>query len=354
MSDTPQAPEGTGQPAIGPVLRLGFMPVSLGLIAAAAAVVPLPYVLERPGTPVMTRDIVVIADPAAGDIEGDYLLTTVAVDDQVALVDLVTSLATDDVRRVPADAFLPPGARLSEHLAEQAALFEIAGDIAAAVALQAAGYPVDPSPASGDGALIRDVVVGSAADGLLRIGDVVVAAAGQPIETAQDLRDAVADAPAGAAIELRVRREGSELTVLVTPVATGGSPGPILGVNPQTLHPRLALPVDVQLRSRAIGGPSAGLVVALTVYDRLKPDVDLAGGRIVAATGELDGEGRVGGVGGVDLKALAAARAGADVFLVPADQEDQALRALPAGSDLQVVGVATFDEALDALRRGGA
>ncbi|MFJ8044915.1 S16 family serine protease [Kitasatospora sp. NPDC096147] len=116
--------------------------------------------------------------------------------------------------------------------------------------------------------------------------------------------------------------------------------------------------VKVQVDLGAVGGPSAGQLIALGIVDKLAGDGkggDLTGGRVIAGTGTIDEKGNVGAVGGVPLKTQAAARDGATVFLVPRSECSEAKVNLPAG--LRLVPVETLAGAigaLTALNAGGA
>ena len=96
-----------------------------------------------------------------------------------------------------------------------------------------------------------------------------------------------------------------------------------------------------------IGGPSAGLMFTLGIIDKLT-DGDLTDGRFIAGTGTIDGDGKVGPIGGVLLKLITARDAGATVFLVPADNCAEAITQVPDG--LQLVKVATVTDAMTALQ----
>ncbi|WP_030680757.1 S16 family serine protease [Streptomyces sp. NRRL B-1347] len=100
-----------------------------------------------------------------------------------------------------------------------------------------------------------------------------------------------------------------------------------------------------------IGGPSAGLFLALGIIDKLDGNGsggDLTGGRTIAGTGTIKANGKVGAVGGVSLKTQAAARDGATVFLVPKAECSDAEAEKPKG--LQLVPVTTLSGTVDALR----
>ena len=106
------------------------------------------------------------------------------------------------------------------------------------------------------------------------------------------------------------------------------------------------LPVDVTLRTGNVGGPSAGLMFSLAIYDALTPG-ELTGGKKIAGTGTMDDDGTVGPIGGIRQKLIGARRAGADFFLAPADNCAEVVGNVPDG--LQVVKVESFD---DGRRRG--
>ncbi|MET8135020.1 S16 family serine protease [Streptomyces sp. NPDC005251] len=108
--------------------------------------------------------------------------------------------------------------------------------------------------------------------------------------------------------------------------------------------------VKVTLKLADVGGPSAGLLFSLGIIDKLDGDGsggDLTGGRVIAGTGTIDADGKVGAVGGVSLKTQAARRDGATVFLVPKAECSDAKAELPKG--LRLVPVTTLQGAVNAL-----
>jgi PDZ domain-containing protein len=109
-------------------------------------------------------------------------------------------------------------------------------------------------------------------------------------------------------------------------------------------------PFDVSIDPGQVRGPSAGLAFTLAVLDVLTPG-DLTGGHPVAVTGTIDGLGNVGPIGGAEYKAIAAREAGAELFLVPAGEED--IAASRVGDGVTIVPVATLDDALEALAEIG-
>mgnify|MGYP000260834038 CR=1 FL=1 len=131
---------------------------------------------------------------------------------------------------------------------------------------------------------------------------------------------------------------------------------PFLGL---LLITRIDVPLDIQIDAGRIGGPSAGLMFALSIVDLLSPE-DLTGGMVVAGTGEIGLDGRVGPIGGIQQKIPGAVQREdgappAEVFLVPRDNFDEARGAVP-GQPITLVPVDTLDDAVQALavlREGG-
>ena len=128
-----------------------------------------------------------------------------------------------------------------------------------------------------------------------------------------------------------------------------------LGYTPSATHGYLGVgvldapwaPFTIDFNLANIGGPSAGLMFTLAVIDKLTTG-DLNDGKFVAGTGTIDRDGKVGSIGGITHKMLAAQEAGATVFLVPADNCDEAKTAHDDG--LELVKVDNLDQAVDALK----
>lgn len=315
----------------------------LGILGAAAAVVPFPVFVERPRAPLDLTGVVTVEAPRATPVDGAFLLTAVNLR-RATLVDLAATLVDDHAQLRPVPDVLPVGEDDRAFFDRQREVFADTAELAAAIGLDAAGYDA----LEGAGAEVLGVQPASPADGVLEPGDVIVAVDRAEVGTSLDLVRLVTDPDADERErELTVRRGGAltRLTVLPRPLTRAA---PQLGVQAQTVDLRVELPFAVLVDGGRIGGPSAGLMVALTVYD-LADAADLAAGRRVAGTGTIAPSGAVGPVSGVAQKVVSADRAGADLFLVPPAQEPEARVALPPGSDMELVAVSTFGDAVEAL-----
>lgn len=235
------------------------------------------------------------------------------------------------------------------------------------VALTKLGYPTKrlPGPVVIEFVYCKEVApdnegcsVSFPADAFLDAGDQFVAVDGVKIERYEDLDNVMKDKKPGDKVSVTVRRATAaddQTETGVVELAEGGDEDPnraIFGIQLGDTT-QVELPFAVDIATDQIGGPSAGLAFTLSVLDELTPG-ELTGGKKVAVTGTIDVDGNVGPIGGLHQKAVAVRNAGADIFIVPADQTptqlDRARRIL--GAD-KVFPVATVDEALDVLANQG-
>ena len=304
------------------------------------------YIALKPGPLEDATALVEIADISSFTSSGQLLLTTVAVEEELGFGDWARASLSATVETVPRTVLFPSGADRDEVSRQNAAMMVDSQLTATVAALRRAGYEVDEEF---DGARVEELL-SDAAEDALRVGDVIVAVDDEPTADSRAVVEEVQQRTPGTRVTLRVRRDGEEVEV---PATLGTAPEdpqrPFLGV---LLTSYLELPVDVRIDAGIIGGPSAGLMFALSILDLLEPE-DLTGGAVVAGTGTLDADGSVGAVGGVRQKVVAAARPEegqrpASVFLVPrgnlAQVEDVAV-----DGDLLVVPVDTLEDALEAV-----
>jgi len=206
---------------------------------------------------------------------------------------------------------------------------------------------------------------------------VAVVSAGPVIDVSDDIQVAGIDVqrPTGRYLLLTVRTQRPTLVGAALAWARGrrlltGSALDLHGVDPETARRRgrdtflnsqnVAVQVaehvtgvngesvNIVIRDRGFTGPSGGLIYALALEDMLDP-ADLAEGRVIAATGSLEEDGRIGRVGWVSLKAEAARMAGAQVLIVPEAQQDQA-----TGRVVSVYGATTLEEATQIVKGASA
>jgi PDZ domain-containing protein len=242
---------------------------------------------------------------------------------------------------VPASAVRPPGVSDDARRKADLSAMSRSHQVAAAVALRALGYDVKARPT---GALVEQVVPRAPAAGRLHPGDVIVTVDGHPVRTRDNLRSELGRKRAGSTVRLGVRRGSGLREIRLRTVADPGTGHPVIGVFVEQAAD-VKLPVDVKIDSGDIGGPSAGLPFALDIMEELGRDVDR--GHRIAATGEIELDGRIEPIGGVRQKTIGVRRSGVDIFLVPAG--DNAREAAKYADGLRIIPVRNFQQALRAL-----
>jgi Lon-like protease len=317
------------------------LPVILWLVAVVALslvaiFLPLPYYSLSPGPAREVEPLIHIRGVQTFPTQGRLVMTTVEFR-QLTLLGSAIAWLDPNQQVVSKDVLFEPGE--SQQAEQQRSISEMDSSkiSASAVALHAAaGYPKE----RGTGALIDSVVGGCAAEGRLFAGDLIGSIDGRKVADAAAAGRLIHAAPAGEKVRFDVTPLGETKDQRVNLVRRpcGGSSRPLVGITMVD-----DFPFDIRIESGEIGGPSAGLMFALGVYDLLTPG-DLTGGRTIAGTGTIDSQGAVGPIGGIQDKVVAAERAGATVLLVPAANYDKAREA--ASGDLHLVSVGSFDDAL--------
>jgi PDZ domain-containing protein len=309
---------------------------------------PTCLVALRPGPVEDALELTAVSGARTYGSAGEMLLTTVAVDPSIDLVDWVIDGFDPSIDLVSRDRVYPPDTGEDEVRREQEVLMRSSQTEATLAALTYLGYDLD---AAYDGAEITALSEPTSVEpGQLEPGDVIVAVDGEPTLDNTAVGAAVRANAVGDTIEITFRRGERELTTEVELIASPDDPDrPIVGV---LLTSHVDLPVAVDIDAGNIGGPSAGLSFALAIVDELGEE-DLTGGAVVAGTGTIDAEGRVGAIGGVVQKVVGSLQredaAPATVFLVPRGNLDEA-RGAPVDRELLLVPVDTLADAVDALR----
>ena len=313
--------------------------------------VPVPYVIASPGP---TRDTLgeqggnpLIAIHAAPTFRstGQLRLTTVSFEGgpgyPVTAVSVLRAWISPSRVVSPVETVFSPDTSQSQVAKENQAEMISSQENATVAALTELGYTVPATLG------VAGAVAGSGAVGVVRKGDVIVAFDGAPVATYANLIAALARMKPGERASLGIERAGARLDVVIVTGkrASGGSQ---LGVY---IDPTFKLPVDVKIKIENIGGPSAGTMFALGIIDKLTPE-DEANGVVIAGTGTMDVDGKVGPIGGIRLKLMGARNDGARWFIAPAGDCDEVVGHIPGG--LHVVKVSTLHEARLAMVAIGA
>lgn len=333
--------------------------IVLGVALAAGVILgltPSPYVIERPGPVYNTlgsvpsadtdeqTELITIPGQTVYPTEGSLDLLTVSVVGNRE--NRPSWLAVARAWLDPSEAVLPlddiyPADVTTEQREEQNAMAMVnsqTDSVAAALTHLGYDYPTTVSVVS--------LADGSPADGIIDPGDEVVSVNGVSVRDITDLRLALDSNGTRDAATVAIVRDGQSENVQVTPVDFDGAA--IVGINVTTEYD---FPFEVKIQLDRVGGPSAGLMFALGIIDKLTPGM-LQGGENVAGTGTINQAGAVGPIGGIQQKLFGAKDAGAEWFLAPTDNCDEVTGHIPDG--LTVFAVDTLDEAVTALEALGS
>ena len=310
----------------------------LFVLAVFAGFWKLPYYALGPGPAREVEPLIKVSGHPTYGSSGKLIMTTVAYYQATPLTALEAWLNPDKTL-VPTSTFLGGQSAQQEHVRAISEMDQSKID-ASVVALTAlTNYPKD----AGTGALVEATLPGCPADGKLFAGDLVTQIDGKPIASRQAASDAIDAVPPGKPIVFTITAVGQthRLTLTRAMCPAPFDKRPYVGV---TLIENF--PFGIQISSGDIGGPSAGLMYALGLYNVLTPG-DLTGGRTIAGTGTISMDGTVGPIGGIADKVVAARHAGASIFLVP-KQNMTELQGVDTGT-MKLVPVGTFQDALTAL-----
>lgn len=337
-----------------PRIGLGVWALIVALISLVVLTfLPTPYVFQRPGPVYDTLGsapsadgeevpLIEIQGTETYETSGSLNLTTVqAVGNRERTPSwFQLALAWVDPSRavVPIESVFPEGVTTEERDENNAMLMIDSQHEATAAALDELGYD------TGAEVEVVSVIAGTPSEGVLREGDVIVAADGVALTSGAALRETIQQGE-GAEIDLTVLRDGEQQQVTLTPevTTTNGIDTWLIGIQLTTEYD---FPIDVTIQLDNVGGPSAGMMFALGIIDELTPG-SLTGGEDIAGTGTIEATGTVGPIGGIRQKLYGARDAGATYFLAPTSNCDEVVGHIPDG--LTVLSTATLEESLDIL-----
>ncbi|WP_245851076.1 PDZ domain-containing protein [Brachybacterium vulturis] len=318
--------------------------VVLCVMILGGSLLPVPYVIERPGPAIDVlgeyedEEILVIDGAETHPTEGALMMTTVSVDGgpgfRVTPVEVVAAWFDRSKTVLPKEVVFPEGRTREQTTLANTAAMSSSQQGAVAVALDELGIEYR------DVVMIAGVLTDGAAEGTLEGGDVIVSVGGESAGGVDGYQRLIEAVPDGEPIPMTVRRDGEELALQVPTAPVDGAPR--MGV---ILAPGHEFPMDVEISVGDIGGPSAGMIFSLSVYDELTPGA-LTGGHDIAGTGTIAADGAVGPIGGIRQKMVGASETGAEFFLAPSKNCDEAVGHVP--DELDVVAVSTFEDALTA------
>ena len=255
------------------------------------------------------------------------------------------SLLNSSYDLYPREVILPDGVTRQELSEISIQNMRTSENVAIAVALKNIGYEIE---SKGDGVAVVGLLEDSPVKDKLKKGDLINSINNTDIYSATEFISTLRTYSIGETVSIGLLREIDGIkeqiyikTTLIEHVEYEGEP--MVGFLATTVNERFDFPFEIDIKTGNVGGPSAGLMMALNVYNNLIPE-DITNSKIIAGTGTIEIDGSVGPVGGIKQKIIAAKRAGAELILVPVANFEEAQ---PFETDkTAIVAVDSFDEAL--------
>lgn len=305
-----------------------------------------PYMINQPGTAEEIKPMVTIK---AGDHEekGTFMLTTVSVS-----YANVWMLATYRFNKNAELVRKEPDRNDEEYETQQHYYMSSSQSSAIMAAYQKAGVKYN---VVSEYVFIVGLSKQNKPKGDFHSGDIIKKVNGQPVTRFEELSALLKDNKPGDTVPVQLERNGKtvdEQVELVQITTADGVHKAGLGVSVGEV--RKVEPTDkskeVSFANTQIGGPSAGLMFTLEIFNQLTPG-DLSKGYRIAGTGTIAEDGTVGPIGGVQFKIVASDREKAEIFFVPEENyKDAKAKAEEIGSKMKLVPVQKLDDALNYIK----
>ncbi len=195
------------------------------------------------------------------------------------------------------------------------------------------------------------IIDGQASDGILESQDIIMAVNGFEVNSVSKAVEQLSQYSPGQTIELQIERNSEVKVVsLVLGAHPEDSSRAFIGVtliNDERLV-EYAGDNKITIETGRISGPSAGLMLTLEIINKMT-EIDLASGQKIAGTGTIDASGKVGTIGGINQKLIAARRQGMEIFFIPQDNVDDIIIDEEKYEGMKLVPVETLEDALNYL-----
>ncbi|ETT37048.1 MULTISPECIES: SepM family pheromone-processing serine protease [Paenibacillus] len=330
--------------------RASIFVIVVALVVYVAVYMPTPYIIYMPGSADEVKPMVTVK---GGDQEehGVFMMTTVSA--TYANVFLLGTSLFNKNAQVDKKEDRLRGKSEAEYSAEQVWFMSDSQSSAMEAAYEQAGVTYSIVP---EHIFVFGLSEDPKPEGDIAPGDIILGVNGTATPDNTVLSAQLKDKKVGDTVEMQLERGGETISRDVKLIQVKdnktGEIRPGLGVMIGTVQKVKAEEPDKQISftDTQVGGPSAGLMFTLEIYNQLTPG-DLTKGHRIAGTGTITKEGVVGAIGGVVHKIVAADRKEAEIFFVPKDNyKEAAAKAEQIGTKMKLVPVSTVDDALAYLK----
>lgn len=321
------------------------------VLILASAFYYLPYYVTKPG---MAKELEPIIEVAGGDQEkGSFMLTTVRIG-RANIYSYLLAKWSKYQELYPESSIRVQGETDEEYNVRQLHLMDNSKNHAIKVAYEKAGKKFSYKYL---GVYVLDIHEDMPAANVLKAGDQIIQVDNLRFDSSQQFINYIATKKAGDKVQIVFKREETEkrATIALQPFKNHSNKVG-LGISLDD-YTRITTDPIVSINSEQIGGPSAGLMFSLEIYNQLTKG-DLTKGYQIAGTGTMDEDGKVGPIGGIGQKIVAADKSGADIFFAPnengathSNYKDALVAAKDIDTKMKIVPVDSFDDAVNYLEQ---
>ncbi|SEN30118.1 PDZ domain-containing protein [Mesobacillus persicus] len=323
----------------------------LAVLLFASSFYYLPYYVSKPG---MAKELEPIIEVEGGfEEEGSFMLTTIRMG-RANIYSYLMAKLSDYQEIHPLEEIRAENETDEEYTARQLHMMDSSKINAIEVAYKKAGLPIEYDY---NGVYVLQVIPEMPADGKLMVGDRIVQVDGKPFSSSTEFIEYVGKKKLGETVTLTVQNKDDNQDITL-PLKQFNETSEKVGIGISLVDDKeIKVTPEVNVRTDEIGGPSAGLMFSLEIYNQLI-ETDLTNGYEIAGTGTMSSDGTVGRIGGIEKKVVAADKAGADIFLAPNEEgangsnyEAAVRTAKDINTNMKIVPIDTFEEAVNYLEQ---
>lgn len=322
-----------------------FMKEYLGLIVFLGIFLfinfyDIPYDVNMPGGLINLTDRIEVNGEDV-EIDGTFNMAYVS-SISGSIPHILLSFVIPDWDVVPSSDSTYENESVEDALKRNKLYLEQSKDYATAVAMDAANIKYEVS-----NKLNYVAYIDSKAKTTLKVGDDILEMNGQKVEDINVMSDLIQKLDTGSKIEFLVDRNGKKVKATAKTYEEDGKK--YVGVSAITTFD-MKSDIDVEIKTKeSESGPSGGLMMTLMVYNAIT-NQDLTHGKDIVGTGTINLDGTVGEIGGVKYKVIGAVKEGAEIFLVPEGNYEEAMEVKKEkGYNIELVSVKTFADAVNYL-----
>lgn len=339
-------------------LKIIFV-ILLGVLLVKLLIVPLPYYIESPGETINLKELITV-DHSKDKDSGSFFLTSVGI--RPATYFLLVKAKLSNFEDIISQEELTGGASSEEYYKMQQYYMQFSQNTAIEQALKLAGRPYQMEF---KGVYVMSIEKKSSFYGKLSVGDTLTKVEGKSLKNTESFIEYIKNQKVGDSVTITYLHQGQEKEVTGDLIELSMYQKAGIGIT-LTDHTAVKSDTVVSINSGSIGGPSAGLMFTLEIYEQLT-EQNLRHGKNISGTGTINSKGEVGRVGGIDKKVVSADKAGVDIFFAPDDEisddvkkeyseiktnyEEAKTTAKEIGSSMKIIPVKTVKDALDYLEK---